>query len=190
MEDADRVAELCRLLDQGATEAAVQTAEAHLPFTPLEPTGRRYTQTQMLQVYVGDHFTDRYTGQRLVHPAALRMLHHMMPEQIPFHRNWKQDSCHLIFWTLTPTLDHLIPQARGGPDDANNWVTCSMKTNAAKSNWTLEELNWQLRPVNENDEWDGLSRWYLENYESKPEWAENPSLTSWYGPTVGVLKSV
>lgn len=89
-----------------------------------------------------------------------------------------------------PTLDHLVLQARGGPDDASNWITCSMTTNAAKSNWTLEELNWQLRPVIADDEWDGLSRWYLENYESKPEWAENQYLKSWYKPTTEILKAV
>jgi hypothetical protein len=44
---------------------------------------------------------------------------------------------HIIYWALFPTIDHVVPVAREGPDEDKNWVTTSMLRNAAKSNWTL-----------------------------------------------------
>jgi len=61
-----------------------------------------------------DGFIDRYSGQRLVFPGALRLLSHLLPAQFPFHTNWKTDSCHLAFYELFPTIDHVVPISRGG----------------------------------------------------------------------------
>ena len=63
---------------------------------------------------------------------------------------------HMIYWELFPTVDHVVPIARGGGDDESNWVTTSMLHNSAKSNWKLEELGWQLLPAGDIEQWDGL----------------------------------
>ena len=51
---------------------------------------------------------------------------------------------HMAYWELFPTIDHILPVARGGLDSEENLVCCSMLTNSIKSNWTLEQLQWQL----------------------------------------------
>ena len=68
---------------------------------------------------------------------------------------------HTAFWELFPTVDHVMPIARGGADDDTNWVTTSMLCNSAKSNWTLEELGWHLVPPGDFERWDGLLRWFV-----------------------------
>jgi hypothetical protein len=50
---------------------------------------------------------------------------------------------------------------RGGMDAESNWVSTSMFRNRVKSNWTLEELGWNLVPpvrsLNGMGSWHGSS---------------------------------
>jgi len=62
---------------------------------------------------------------------------------------------------MFPTIDHLVPVARGGPDNENNWITTSMVRNAAKPAFTLEELGWSLHPPGNVAEWDGQTGWFV-----------------------------
>lgn len=48
--------------------------------------------------------------------------------------------CHIVYWELFPTIDHIVPVARGGRNSEENWVSTSMLRNSAKFNGTLEEL--------------------------------------------------
>jgi hypothetical protein len=105
-----------------------------------------------------DGFIDCYSGQRLIFPGTLRLLSLCLPEEFPFHSNWKMDRTHPAFWELFPTIDHIVPIARGGEDAETNWVTTSQLQNSAKANWTLKELRWTLVPAGSVEEWDGLIR--------------------------------
>ena len=49
----------------------------------------------------------------------------------------------------------------GGKDEEANWVCCSMLTNQIKANWTLEELEWELKPPGDLTKWDGLLNWFI-----------------------------
>ena len=75
-------------------------------------------------------------------PGIMRLLSFYMPAEFPFHPNWKMTDTHIAYWELVPTVDHIIPISRGGLDRDSNLVTTSMMRNAAKANWTLEELGW------------------------------------------------
>ncbi len=88
-------------------------------------------------------------------------------------------SSHIVYWELFPTLDHLLPVARGGADAEPNWVTTSMLRNSAKANWTLSELNWTLHAPGLLSEWDGLSRWFLEYTREHPAAVTSPYLSRW-----------
>jgi hypothetical protein len=68
---------------------------------------------------------------------------------------------HPAYWELFPTLDHVVPIARGGWDDEANLVSTSTLHNSAKANWTLEELGWSLHPPGALSQWDGLLAWFL-----------------------------
>ena len=69
--------------------------------------------------------------------------------------------CHLAYWQLFPTVDHIISVARGGAGEESNWVCTSQLRNSAKSNWLLEELGWQLHEPGDLKEWDGLLKWFI-----------------------------
>ena len=67
----------------------------------------------------------------------------------------------MSYWELFPTIDHIVPVARGGSDTDSNRVTTSMMRNAAKAHWTLEELDWSLHPPGDIRKWDGLMNHFL-----------------------------
>lgn len=111
----------------------------------------------------------RGRGAKLVHPGALRALSLIAPEQFPAHPNWLMSQSHFAFLELFPTIDHLIPVARGGVDDESNWVTTSMLRDSAKAHWMLDELGWTLSPPGDYAEWDGLSGWFVDYVGAQPE---------------------
>jgi len=116
-----------------------------------------------MEVFIRDGFVDRYNGERLLFPGTLRLLSLVLPEVFPAHPNWKMSESHIMYWELFPTIDHIIPISRGGKDEISNWVTTSMLRNQAKSNWTLDELGWELCEPGRISDWDGMTSWFL-NY--------------------------
>lgn len=139
----------------------------------------------MTKIFVRDGFIDRYKGTRLIFPPVLRLLSHYLPDEFPYHKNWKVSATHPAYWELCPTIDHVVPVARGGSDDESNCVSCSMLTNSAKSAWTLAELGWQLQPAGDMAEWDGMMGWFIEQVRRHPELLTEGSTASylkrWYG---------
>lgn len=133
----------------------------------------------MVQVFTRDGYVDRYSGQRLIFPGTLRLLSALMPEEFPSHPNWKMSESHLVYWELFPTIDHVVPVARGGSDDKTNWITTSMLKNSAKANWTLDELGWSLFPPGAIEEWDGLTRWFINYTDSNVGALSSAYLKRW-----------
>ena len=82
-------------------------------------------------------------GERLFFPGVLLLLGQLFPQAFPrpeSNEGWRVGKCHWIYWRLWPTLDHVVPVARGGhPTDESNLVTTSQVINTAKSVWTAEE---------------------------------------------------
>lgn len=134
----------------------------------------------MTKVFVRDGFTDRYFGDPLVFPGALRAVSALSPSLFPYHRNWKQSLTHPAYWSHYPTIDHVVPVARGGADDESNVVTTSMLRNAAKSNWLLSELGWPTTLAPLAAAWDGLLPWFCREYEQNERLRHEPSLRPWY----------
>jgi hypothetical protein len=190
MPQGDRAAVIGRAvqtLRKGGLAAASNILLAEYPFLAVTPEGRRYTEVQSLHVFMRDGFTDRYSGQRLVFPGVLRLLSRLLPQEVPFHRNWKVAETHPAYWELFPTIDHVLPLSRGGADNDLNWVTTSMVRNAAKANWTLEDLGWTLTPKGSLGEWDGLMGSFLEYVESDGSVLEDAYLRRWH--SAGVRKT-
>lgn len=127
---------------------------------------RQYTVRESMKVFMRDGFIDRYSGQRLVFPAALRMLSGILGTDFPIHKNWKMGETHFAYWELFPTIDHIWPVARGGVDAEDNWATTSMLRNGAKAHWTLQELGWSLQPGGKLEDWDGLTSWALRQFNA------------------------
>jgi hypothetical protein len=161
-------------------QAARETLRAEYPFVAITPEGRRYTEVQSLDVFRRDGFIDRYSGRRLMFPGILRLLSRLLPQEFPFHPNWKMAETHLAYWELFPTIDHVVPVTRGGPDTEGNWVTTSMLRNAAKANWTLDELGWSLAPAGSLADWDGLTSLFVVFVGSDPSVLEDGYLRRWH----------
>lgn len=180
IEPADVIATACRTLLAGDRDGAMQLLRDEYPHVPADAVERRYGEIDATRVFWRDGFVDRYSGARLVFPGALRALSLMVPDVFPFHPNWKMTATHIAFWELSPTVDHVVPVARGGEDGPANWVTTSMLHNSAKANWTLAELGWALRAPGDLTQWDGMVGWLLSQVEESPHLLENALVRRWY----------
>lgn len=179
MDPASIIASVCGALSADDQTTARALVTAAYPHVPVRPEGRRYSKQQCVEVFLRDGYVDRYSGQRLMFPGALRLLSLILPDVLPFHPNWKMEACHSMWWELYPTIDHVEPVARGGSDGPANWVCTSMLRNAAKSSWTLQELGWDLHPPGNLAEWDGMTRWCLEQVARRPEATSDIPLRQW-----------
>ncbi len=174
------ISKACIALGEGKIKIAKKIIEIEYPHQSLKSTIRNYTEYQSTKIFIRDGFIDRYSGKKLIFPPVLRLLSKLMPEVFPFQKNWKMSECHLAYWQLFPTIDHIIPVARGGDDEDRNWVTTSMLRNNAKSNWLLKELGWELYPPGLLKDWDGLMHWFMEYVENHSEILNVPYIYKWH----------
>lgn len=180
LEKADILKDISQALLQDHEAKARSLARSKYPFQFQEKAQRQITSLQSVRLFLRDGFIDRYSGHKLVFPGLLRLLSKSMPEEFPYHRNWKMSECHIAYYELSPTIDHVMPIARGGVDSESNWATTSMLRNSAKANWTLDELGWQLVPPGKLTEWDGLMPLYIELVESRPTFLQDATLYNFY----------
>jgi len=173
------LAEVCAALSRDRPGEASAVLRKRYPFVPITNAGRRYLVRRMLSVFVRDGFIDCYSGARLVCPAALRLISKRLPEQFPFQLNWRMDACHIGFWELAATIDHVVPVARGGADDPSNSVTTSMLRNSAKANFTLDELGWKRHAPGGMKAWDGLLGWFIDQANADPAIRDDRYLVAW-----------
>lgn len=161
--------DVCNYLEAGEYEEARLFLHTNLPMAPSDTQGKRkYSKYQITRVFVRDGFIDRYTGDLLVFPGALRLLSHLMPDEFPYHPNWKVGIVHQAYWELYPTIDHVVPVAHNGSDSEDNLVCCSQLSNSRKAHWTLEEMDWSLLPPGDLSDWDGLLYWFMDYCDAYP----------------------
>jgi hypothetical protein len=177
-EKAAIIEAVCNAVSRRDEVAAILAAKQY-PFALQANAGRGYSVLEATRVFVRDGFVDRYSGERLVNPAVLRILSNLFPSEFPFHKNWKMDETHPAYWELVPTVDHLIPIARGGEDSEANWITTSMLRNSAKANWTLDELGWHLLPAGDISKWDGLTGWLIRYIEDQGPQSHDTYVIQW-----------
>ena len=117
-----------------------------------------------LATFRRDNFTCRYCGKQTIFTPLVRLLSALYPSAFPYHKNWKFGSCHLLYWTHTASIEHIVPVVAGGDNDERNLATACYWCNDWKSHWTVEQLGWTLHPSSESA-WDGLSRYYPALYD-------------------------
>lgn len=123
---------------------------------PGEPRTRRTLAREKSETFARDHWTCRFCGAQTIDLQVLRRLSRLFPETLPFHPNWKFTESHLIYWTLSTSLEHVVPFARGGADEPANFVTTCYACNDARGDLLLHEIGWALQPIVET-EWQGLT---------------------------------
>lgn len=183
MEPSDKsaaIAAICTALQQDTLDHAATLIRTTYPFLNSTAASRTYTEFEATRLFIRDGFIDRYAGQRLVFTPVLRLISRLLPVDFPFHPNWKMSACHIAYYELAPTIDHMVPIARGGSDDETNWVTTSMLRNSAKANWTLAELGWTLMPAGDFQQWDGLIRWFVSYIADQPQLLQESYFRRWH----------
>ena len=129
------IKEICTLLINDKKQEGIDLAKSKYPFDQGNINGRKYAKAQMCKIFLRDGFIDRYSGKKLLFPGLIKILTIELPQIFKYHKNWKMSETHMIYWELFPTIDHIMPVARGGEDNEDNWVTTSMVRNSAKANW-------------------------------------------------------
>ena len=180
MTPASILSQVCDLLATDDAAAASQCLAAGYPSPTPQTKRSTWTPARSFPVFLRDRFTDRYFGEPLVFPGTLRALSLLLPRDFPYQKNWKQSETHLAFWQLTPTIDHVVPLARGGGDDEANAVTTSMLRNGAKANWLLYELGWPTERAPIAEKWDGLLSWFFVAYERFEVLRGDRAVQGWY----------
>lgn len=187
---ANIISDICGALTANKPLAAEEILRTQYPFTALSKVGRRYSPKQSMLIFVRDGFLDRYSGKRLIFPGTLRLISRSLPIAFPYHPNWKMDACHYAFWELFPTIDHIQPIARGGADNDANWITTCQLRNSAKANFTIDELGWTIWPSGDTQNWDGLTRWFLNAIDKDRSLLADSYLKSWHAAAYQWLNSI
>lgn len=187
MDKALLIQNICGLLLNDKRQDCVDFANENYPFINNLIQKRQYSKYQMCKVFLRDGFIDRYSGNKLLFPGLLKILTNEFPNIFKYHRNWKMSDTHMIYWELFPTIDHLIPIARGGQDIESNWITTSMIRNSAKSNWTIEEIGWTLFEKGQLDNWDGLVNYFMDLTNKNSDYEKDKYISDW---KLGLLKAM
>ena len=130
---------------------------------------RSFSKFDRTRVFLRDGFLDRYSGDRLFFPPVLEVISASIPEDFPLHPSTKMSNSHVAHWELYASVDHVVPVARSGTHEIDNWVTTSFMHNLIKSHWRLEDLGWELLPARRLDEWDGMLGWFLKYTEERAD---------------------
>jgi hypothetical protein len=178
---------ICELLLEDRNQDCIDFANENYPFTINLTQKRQYSKYQMCKVFLRDGFIDRYSGNKLLFPGLIKILTIEFPDIFKYHRNWKMSDTHMIYWDLFPTIDHLIPVARGGQDNESNWITTSMIRNSAKSNWTIDEIGWKLQDKGQLSDWNGLVDYFIKLTDKKPDYEKDNYVSDW---KFGLLKAM
>ena len=174
------IKQACIAVSENTLSKAKNIINSEYPFAPLQNVERKYTDYEKTKIFIRDGFIDRYSGNKLIFPPVLRVLSKLMPEDFPFQKNWKTSECHIAYWQLLPTIDHITPVSRGGVDIESNWVCTSQLNNSAKSNWLIDELGWVLHPPGNFKKWDGMLGWYMDYIKKNTSILEDKYIKSWH----------
>ncbi len=159
---------------------AVDIIKEEYPFEVFKRSKRGITDKIKFKQCVKDGFIDRYSGERLVNPGILKVISYYFPDEFPYQQHWKMDACHIAYWELMPSIDHIKPIALGGADSEENYATTSMMHNLIKNNWTLEQLQWKLHPPGDIKEWDGLTHLFISLVKADKQLLNDTYIKKWY----------
>lgn len=190
MDKASLVKDICALLMDDRRQDCIDSAKKNYPFVDSMPQKRQYSKYQMCKVFLRDGFIDRYSGGKLLFPGLIKILTIEFPDIFKYHINWKMSDTHMIYWDLCPTIDHLIPIARGGYNNDSNLITTSMIRNSAKSNWTMEEIEWNLHEKGKLKNWDGLIHYFIDLTNKNSDYEQDKYVSSWKSVLLRTMKEI
>ena len=167
------------MIGRGETSEAGELIQIEAPHQHHAISKRKMTDYEKLCIYLRDGFIDRYSGTQLLFPPILRIISSSLGTAFPFQKNWRMSECHIAYWKLVPTYDHIKPIAAGGKDIEENIVTTSQLKNSAKSNFELTDLGWRLHEPGLLEVWDGMIGEYRTHIGRNPDILRDPYVRSW-----------
>ena len=179
---------VCEALEKGNKQEAAELVKSRYPFDPPVERRRSFSKLDRTRVFLRDGFIDRYSGDRLFFPPVLETISMGIPDDFPSHPNGKMATSHVAHWELYASVDHVMPVARGGAHEMDNWVTTSMMRNLIKSHWKLEDLGWELLPSGRLDEWDGMLGWFLKYTEEREDLLALGAIRDWRSAATRAMK--
>lgn len=182
---------LIKVLDDLAQDKKKEAAcylENNYKHTFINYETRTMSHYEKLKIFIKDGFIDRYTGKRLFFPNVLRIISMELGNSFPYHSNWKMSHCHIAYWEMFPTYDHIIPIARGGKDEPNNIVTTSQMINSSKSGFLVEEIGLTILSPGKISDWDGMIHWYLDYVNNHTISLNDSSFKAWHQALQKCLK--
>ena len=119
------------------------------------------------RLFKRDRFTCRYCARKTIPTPIMALLGGFYPQSFPYHPNWKGGVTHPAIITRSSVIDHVNPGAWGGDWNADeNLVTACWPCNAAKSDLSLEQLDWPPPlPIPDTD-WDGPTGVYRQLWDA------------------------
>lgn len=178
------ISEIITEIKSGNIENGKNIIKTKYPFQQYEVFHRSYTIKQKMEQFRKDGFIDRYSGDKLINPGILKVISYYYPSDFPYHPHSKMTESHIAYWELLLSIDHINPIAKGGVDDPSNWVTTSMMHNLIKSNWTLEQLRWEIYPPGDLKDWDGMTKDLVDMVESNSELLTDNYIKTWYNQSI------
>jgi hypothetical protein len=188
VEHIDIIQQVCSLIEKGNTSQAKDLITKDYKHKYIKYNTRNMTVYEKLKIFIDDGFIDRYSGKKLLFPNVLRIITTEIPEAFPFHKNWKMSDCHIAYWEMMPTYDHILPIARGGKDIPENIATTSQMMNSIKSNFTLDEIGLKLLPKGSFGNWDGMIGWYERYIENHKEFLNDVYVMQWHKALIRIKK--
>jgi 5-methylcytosine-specific restriction endonuclease McrA len=181
---------VCEALEKDDTQKAGELVRSRYPFDPPVDRRRDFSRFDRTRVFLRDGFLDRYSGDRLFFPPVLEVISASIPDEFPLHLSAKMANSHVAHWELYASVDHVVPVARGGAHEMDNWVTTSFMHNLIKSHWRLEDLEWELLPSGRLDEWDGMLGWFLRYTEERADLMALGGVRDWHRVAIRAMKEV
>ena len=188
---AETVEMVCEALEKGDRQKAGELIRSRYPFDPPVDRRRAFTKFARTRVFLRDGFLDRYSGDRLFFPPVLEVISASIPDDFPLHSSSvKMATSHVAHWELYASVDHVVPVARGGAHEMDNWVTTSFMHNLIKSHWRLDDLGWELLPPGRLDEWDGMLGWFMKYAEEREDLMDLRGVKEWRGAAMQAMKEI
>ena len=155
---------MAALLSEGNAAALDKLAPIAYPRRDVAPRTEP-SESLVAVTYKRDRFHCRYCGCRVIPTQVMRLISEIFPDEFPYHSNWKAGQTHPAIPSRSATLDHVEPWTRGGVNDPDNLVCACWVCNRVKGDLTLRQLGWELKPIPDNVEWDGLTGYYRQLWE-------------------------
>jgi 5-methylcytosine-specific restriction endonuclease McrA len=117
---------------------------------------KRTKRADVRATFADDSYTCRYCSLPTVALEVLKLLSKAFPEVLPYARNWRPVDEHIVYWTCSTSLEHIVPFPAGGKSNRENLITACYLCNDVKNYLPLDLLGWTVGPTAQSP-WLGLT---------------------------------